>query len=69
MTLEVVHRLVIYLSSIGRLSPALATSSDKGWAAALQIQYNALGVDERKLARQNLMRVLASKRRLRQYAN
>ena len=52
MTLEVAHRLVIYLSSIGRLSPALTTSSDSGWAAALQVQYTALGVDERKLARE-----------------
>ncbi len=58
MTLEVAHRLVIYLGSIGRLSPSLTTSSDSGWAAALQVQYNALGVDERKLARETGRRLI-----------
>jgi hypothetical protein len=47
---EVARRLALYLISIG-LSPVPAASSYKRWGAALQIQYNTLGVDQRRLAR------------------
>ena len=54
---EVARRLVLYLSGIG-ITPVPAASSYKCWCAALQIQYNALGVDQRRLARQTGRRLM-----------
>ncbi len=44
------RRFALYLSSIG-ISPVLPCNSYKQWVVALQAQYNALEVGQRKLAR------------------
>jgi hypothetical protein len=44
------RRFALYLSSIG-ISPVLPRNSYKQWVVALQAQYNALEVGQRKLAR------------------
>ncbi len=44
------RRFALYLSSIG-ISPVLPCNSYKQWVIALQAQYNALEVGQRKLAR------------------
>jgi hypothetical protein len=54
---QVARRLALYLISIG-VPPVPSASSYKRWGAALQIQYNALGVDQRRLARQTGRRLI-----------
>jgi len=51
------RRLALYLGSIG-ISLVPPTSSYKQWAVDLQNQYNALGVEQRKLARRNGRRLV-----------
>jgi hypothetical protein len=51
------RRLALYLRSIG-IPPVPSAGSYKQWAAALQVQYNALEVGQRKLARQTGRRLL-----------
>jgi hypothetical protein len=51
------RRLALYLSSIG-IPPVPLAGSYKQWAVGLQVQYNALEVGQRKLARQTGRRLL-----------
>lgn len=54
---QVARRLALYLRSIG-ISPVPSVGSYKQWGAAVQIQYNAIGVDQRRLARQTGRRLM-----------
>jgi hypothetical protein len=54
-------RLALYLSSIG-IPPVPLASSYKQWATDLEAQYNALEVEQRKLARQTGRRLIKEAR-------
>ena len=55
------QRLALYLSSIG-MTPIPSASSYKQWATDLQAQYNALEVEQRKLARKTGRRLIKEAR-------